>query len=132
MTNRIIIVDNESSFRKGLKTILQSIGYVECIEEASNGEEFLKMLIRKDFDLVFMDLKMPVMDGIEATRKAIKINPELTIIGFSSYESEHYRKLMLQAGASEYLSKLENNYDTLKEILSDPQSYFQKKHFSHI
>lgn len=132
MNNRIIIVDNEPSFRKGLKTILQNIGHVESIEEASNGEEFLKILMRKDFDLVFMDLKMPVMDGIEATKKAMDIDPDLTIIGFSSYENENYRNLMLQAGASDYLSKLSNNYDILSEILSDPKNYFQKKHFSHI
>ena len=132
MNNRIIIVDNDSGFRKGLKTILQNIGHVESIEEASNGEEFLKILMRKDFDLVFMDLKMPVMDGIEATRKAMDIDPDLTIIGFSSYENENYRNLMLQAGASEYLSKLNNNYDILSEILADPKNYFEKKHYSHI
>jgi DNA-binding NarL/FixJ family response regulator len=132
MNKRIIIVDNDSGFRKGLKTILQNIGYVESIMEASNGEEFLKILMRKDFDLVFMDLKMPVMDGIEATRKAMDIDPDLTIIGFSSYENENYRNLMLQAGASEYLSKLNNNYDILSEILADPKNYFEKKHYSHI
>jgi len=132
MNKRIIIVDNDSGFRKGLKTIIQNIGHVESIEEAANGEEFLKILIRKDFDLVFMDLKMPVMDGIEATRKAIDIDPGLTIIGFSSYENENYRNLMLKAGASEYLSKLNNNYDILCDILTDPKSYFEKKHYSHI
>ncbi|MBK7093929.1 MAG: response regulator transcription factor [Saprospiraceae bacterium] len=130
--NRVIIVDNEINFRHGLKTILQNIGNIDYIEEASNGEEFLKILMRKDFDLVFMDLKMPVMDGIEATKKAKKLRPEIIIIGFSSYENEYYKNIMLEAGASEYLSKLKNNYDILTEILYNPIAYFNKKVLTNI
>jgi len=129
---RIIIVDNESSFRKGLRTILENIGNVAYIEEATNGEEFLRMLLRKDFDLVFIDLKMPVMDGIEATKKAREIYPELTIIAFSTYENEQYRKLMIDAGADEYLSKMNNNYDALAEILAGTRHYAENNYLSHI
>ncbi len=127
--SRVIIVDNDSNFRHGLKTILQNIGNVDYIEEASNGEEFLKLLLEKDFDLVFMDLKMPVMNGLEATKKARLIKPELIIIGFSSYENEEYRELMIAAGADDYLSKLRNNYDRLTDILNDTNYYFNKKEF---
>ncbi|HAQ37773.1 MAG TPA: hypothetical protein DCX89_05125 [Saprospirales bacterium] len=129
---RIIIVDNESSFRKGLRTILENIGNADYIEEASNGQEFLKMLLRKDFDLVFIDLKMPIMDGIEATKKARAIYPDLTIIAFSSYENEHYRNLMLEAGADEYLSKMNNNYDALSDIMNSSGKFAQRKYLSHI
>ncbi len=129
---KVIIVDNDPGFRKGLRTILENIGNVAYIEEASNGQEFLKMLLRKDFDLVFIDLKMPVMDGIEATRKAHEIYPELTIIAFSAYESAQYRKLMIDAGADDYLSKMNNNYDALSEIMNSSGKFAQRKYLSHI
>ncbi|MGE5355474.1 MAG: response regulator transcription factor [Deltaproteobacteria bacterium] len=130
--NKLIIVDNENNFRKGLKTILQNIGNVDLIDEASNGEEFLQKLTENEYDLVFMDIKMPVMDGIEATRKAKQSHPDLIIIGFSSYESEYYRKIMIDAGASTFLSKLKNNYDILTEILYHPEAFFNNKLFTNI
>ena len=130
--NKIIIVDNENNFRQGLKTILQNIGNVDHIDEASNGEEFLNKLAQNDYDLVFMDIKMPVMDGIEATRLAKQIKPELVIVGFSSYESDYYRNIMIEAGASGFLSKLKNNYDILTEILYHPETYFNNKIFTNI
>lgn len=129
---RVIIVDNDPGFRKGLRTILENIGNVAYIEEAANGEEFLKMLLHKDFDLVFIDLKMPVMDGIEATKKAHSIYHDLIIVAFSAYESEYYRKLMIDAGAHDYLFKMDNNYDALSEIMNDRRHYSGKKYFTHI
>ncbi len=117
--NRVIIVDNDANFRKGLKTILLNIGEVDVVAEASNGEEFLKLLSEVTADIVFMDVKMPLIDGIEATRKAKLIFPELTIIGFSSYETEDYINNMLNAGANGYLSKSGDNYDLLTQIINN-------------
>lgn len=119
---RVIIVDNDATFRKGLKTILLNIGDVEVVAEASNGEEFLKLLEVTTADLVFMDVKMPVMDGMEATKKAKSMFTELCIIGFSSYESDDYINKMLDAGAAGYLSKSADNYDLLTQIINNPQA----------
>lgn len=115
---RVIIVDNEAAFRKGLKTILLNIGEVEVVAEAANGEEFLNLLGAITADVVFMDLKMPVMDGIEATTRAKQLCPELTIIGFSSYENEDYINKMMAAGANGYLLKSNDNYDLLTQIMN--------------
>ncbi len=115
---RVIIVDNEATFRKGLKTILLNIGGVEIVAEASNGEEFLELLDNTIADLVFMDVKMPVMDGMEATRKAKTHHPELSIVAFSSYETQLYQEKMMDAGACEYLLKSADNYDLLANIIN--------------
>jgi DNA-binding NarL/FixJ family response regulator len=66
-----------------------------------------------------MDIKMPIMDGIEATRRAKILNPEITIIGFSSYENQDYINRMLDAGANGYLSKSGENYDLLAKIMNN-------------
>ena len=119
---RVMIVDNEATFRKGLKAILLNIGDVEIVAEASNGEEFLTLMESTEVDIVFMDIKMPVMDGIEATRRAKQRYPELVIIAFSSHEQTDYVSSMMHAGASGYLSKSGDNYDVLTNIMSNPKS----------
>ena len=119
---RVIIVDNEPTFRKGLKAVLGNIADVDIVGEASNGEEFLEIISNVEADLVFMDVKMPVMDGIEATRRARELFPLLTIIGFSSYENQDYINSMMNAGANGYLSKSGDNYDLLTNILSNPKA----------
>lgn len=119
---RVIIVDNEPTFRKGLKAILTNIGNVEVVGEASNGEEFLKLIDETSADIVFMDVKMPVLDGVEATRKAHVSHPEMYIIGFSSYENEDYVNRMVEAGACGYLTKSGDNYDLLSQIINNPEA----------
>lgn len=119
---RVMIVDNEATFRKGLKAILLNIGDVDIVGEASNGEEFLDLMKTKAADIVFMDIKMPVMDGMEATRKAKQLYPETTIIAFSSHEHPDYVNSMMRAGANGYLSKSGDNYDVLTYILNNPKA----------
>jgi DNA-binding NarL/FixJ family response regulator len=119
---RVIIVDNEATFRKGLKTILLNIGNVEVVGEASNGEEFLTLIEEVTADLVFMDVKMPLLNGVDATRTALQSHPYLHIIGFSSYENEDYVRKMVDAGACGYLSKSGDNYDLLTQIINNPNA----------
>ena len=113
-----MIVDNEAAFRKGLITVLQNITDFNLVAEASNGAEFLDILSKNKADIVFMDIRMPIMDGIEATRLAKLKYPELCIYGFSSFENKDYINKMLHAGATAYLSKLSDNYDALTSILN--------------
>ena len=115
-------MDNEATFRNGLKTVLQSIGDVEIVAEAANGQEFLNIIEKTAADLIFMDIKMPVVDGIEATRLSKQHNPNLVIIGFSSFENQDYINKMRDAGANGYLFKSADNYDKLSEILSNPNT----------
>ncbi len=79
---RIIIADDHQLFRNGLKILLNSFPDFEVTGEASNGEEFLKLLKTIPADIALMDINMPEMDGIEATRKGLKICPGLRLLLF--------------------------------------------------
>jgi DNA-binding NarL/FixJ family response regulator len=75
---RIIITDDHQLFRNGLKILLNAFPEFEVAGEASNGEEFLKLIRESPPDIALMDINMPEMDGIEATMKALKICPRST------------------------------------------------------
>jgi DNA-binding NarL/FixJ family response regulator len=116
---KVMIVDNEAIFRKGLRAVLENIGDVEIVAEASNGAEFLELINATEVDMVFMDIKMPVMDGVEATQQAMQKYPQLIIIGFSSLESPYYMDKMMEAGAKGYLTKSGNNYEKLVQLINN-------------
>src|SRR5665647_1178289 len=91
---RIIIADDHQLFRNGLKILLNAFPEFEVTAEASNGEEFLKIIKNTQADIALMDINMPEMDGIEATRKGLKICPEINIIALSMYGEEEYLSLI--------------------------------------
>ena len=76
----IIIVDDHAGFREGVKLLIEMEELGTVIAEAENGQDFIDLLTSKIPDLVIIDLKMPVMGGLEATRKAISISPGLKIL----------------------------------------------------
>ncbi|MCD4746272.1 MAG: response regulator transcription factor [Bacteroidales bacterium] len=102
-----VIVDDFAIFRKSLKLVLSrytGIGNIE-IEEASDGLEFLKLIKNKQPDIVFMDIQMPKMNGIEATQLAIEKYPDLKIIAVSASDDLKSVQGMERAGAKAYLTK---------------------------
>ena len=101
----IHIVEDHQIFRQGLKVILSDIPYVEVIAESSNGKEFLAQLSIQVPDIVFMDIKMPEMDGIKATEEALLKYPKLKIIILSMFGEEEYIQRMIQLGISGFLLK---------------------------
>jgi len=119
---KVIIVDDKEVFRKSLIESLKSIGDVEIIAEASDGEEFLELLKTKQPDIVFMDIEMPVMNGIDATEKALEKYPALLIIGLSMYDNESYVEKLIKVGARGYLLKESDNHNLFKTILEFPQA----------
>lgn len=114
---KVIIVDNDANFRKALKSVLVNIGDVEIIAEASNGKEVLDLFPTHMPDLIFMDIKMPEINGIEATKKIKTLYPNIDIVGISSYADDEYKNEMLNSGASFYLLKSDDNYNKLKSII---------------
>ena len=119
---KVLIVDDNENFRKGLKAVLNNMEQAEIIGEASNGNEFLEILSKNEVDLVFMDVKMPFLDGINATIKAKQANPNIAIFAFSSYENDEYKKSMIEAGADGYLCKSHDNYELLNHIIRNPKA----------
>jgi len=131
---RIIIADDHQLFRNGLKILLNSIPDFEVTGEASNGEEFLKLLKTLKADIALMDINMPEMDGIEATRKSLKVCPDLRIIALSMYGEEEYYYKMVDAGAKGFLLK-DSDISEVKEAIlavSKGGSYFSQELLYHV
>jgi DNA-binding NarL/FixJ family response regulator len=101
----VIIVDDHKLFRDGLKFILSETGIADVIAEASNGKEFLLLLDKLKPDLVLMDINMPVMNGIESSKKALEIFPDLNILVLSMYGDEEYYNTMIDLGVKGFLLK---------------------------
>jgi len=102
---RIMVVDDHEIFRKGLVMIINKLKYATVVAEATNGQEFLDKLAVQETDLVFIDIEMPVMNGIEATRKAMELKPGLKMIALSMFGEDAYLHQMIDAGVSGFLLK---------------------------
>ena len=125
----IILVDDHRLFREGLKLLLTNLPYINKIQEAADGAEFLSMLTDEQPDIVFMDISMPVMDGVVATRKALEIYPGLNILALSMYGEESYYTSMIEAGAKGFMLKnsgIEDVESAIHDILS-VNNYFSKE-----
>jgi DNA-binding NarL/FixJ family response regulator len=101
----LILVDDHQVFRQGIKSLISIENIANIIGEASNGEEFLELLSHLKPDLVLMDIEMPDMNGIDATRKALEIMPDLKIIALSMFDDEEYVCKMKDAGAKGFIRK---------------------------
>lgn len=131
---KVIIVDDHVIFRKGLTTILNEIDFVKVVGEASNGNELLDLLKKQSADVILMDIKMPVMDGVEATRKVSAKYPGIKIIALTMFEEISYFNKMIEAGASGFLLKKTTSEELQKAInlvLSD-ESYFSDEFMSSV
>jgi DNA-binding NarL/FixJ family response regulator len=113
----IVLADDHKLFREGLKVLLSQFSFVKQILEVENGKEFID-LVKKEifFDIIFMDIEMPIMDGITATKEGLKHNPELKIIALSMYGEEDYYTQMINAGAKGFMLKNSGIDDIEKAI----------------
>ena len=107
MTNsiKIILVDDHAIFLKGLSLMITECSDFKVIGEAGNGLEFLDLLEMMKPDLVLIDIKMPIMNGIDATQSAIAKYPDLKIMTLTMFSEQKYVRLMAEAGASGFILK---------------------------
>jgi len=101
----IIIADDHRMFRESLRKILTMENVAEVIAEASTGKDLLTLLETNEPTMVLMDIAMPIMDGIEATRKALEKQPDLKVLALSSFSDDKYYFSMLEAGAKGFVLK---------------------------
>jgi len=125
----ILLVDDHTLFRNGLKMLLDTLPGYEVTGEASNGKEFLNLIVNHDYDIIFLDIEMPEVNGIEAAQKAIEIKPELKIITLSMYGDEEYYDQMVDAGAKGFLLKNTNLQEvkTAIDTVMDGGNYFSQE-----
>jgi DNA-binding NarL/FixJ family response regulator len=131
---RIIIADDHQLFRNGLKILLNAFPEFEVTGEASNGEEFLRILKDTKAEIALMDINMPEMDGIEATRKGLKICPGLDIIALSMYGEEEYYNKMVDSGAKGFILKDSDISEVKEAILTVRKggNYFSQELLYHV
>jgi DNA-binding NarL/FixJ family response regulator len=101
----VIIVDDHISFRQGLNSLITIENIANVIAEASDGTQFIELLEKHKPDLVLMDIDMPNMNGLDATKKALKILPDLKIIAFTMFGYEDYYYNMIENGVQGFILK---------------------------
>ncbi len=123
---KIMIVEDHVLFRSGLKRVIDEIKDLELVGEAENGAVFIQLLSKIKPDVVLMDIKMPVMDGIEATEKALKIDPFLKIIALTIFGEEEYLYTMIEKGVSGFMLKSTsiNELERAIQMVSNGHQYF--------
>ena len=113
---RVMLVDDHNVVRSGLATFLRAYDDLELVAEAKNGLEAVKLCHEKQPDVILMDLMMPEMDGIAATRAILIDYPEIKIIAMTSFEEEDLVQGVLAAGAISYLLKNVSSDELAKAI----------------
>jgi len=126
---KVMIVEDHAIFREGLKRVLKEMPSVELVGEAENGAIFLEMLKKVKPDVVLMDIQMPVMDGIEATEKALKLYPSMKILVISMFGEEEYVYSMVEKGVAGFILKTSGILDLERAInkVSAGQQYYSEE-----
>jgi DNA-binding NarL/FixJ family response regulator len=102
---RILLVDDQHIIRQGLRSMLESNDDMEVIGEAENGQKALLEIAKLQPDLVLMDIRMPVMDGVAATQAIAKQYPETKVLVLTTFDDDDYVQRAMRLGAKGYLLK---------------------------
>lgn len=103
---RVMIVDDHTLVRAGIRSLLALVEGIEVIGEASDGKEALLKIERLKPDVVLMDLAMPIMGGLEATRRLRRDFPGIKVLALTQYDDSEYVIPVIEAGASGFVTKM--------------------------
>ena len=115
-TVRVLIADDHGIVRSGLRMLLEQQGDIEVIAEASDGATARDVAIRERPDLAILDVKMPKLTGLQATREIREHAPDVAVLILSMYDDERYLFEALKAGASGYVLKTQADVDLLEAV----------------
>lgn len=113
---KVLIVDDQSLIREGLGMMLSLYQGISITDEATNGKEAIEALEDKEVDVILMDIRMPVMDGVEATKIIKEKYPEIKVIILTTFNEDEYILKGLKNGADAYLLKDMNSEELVKAI----------------
>jgi DNA-binding NarL/FixJ family response regulator len=102
---RVLLADDHRLFRYGLRLLLDAQEDMEVVGEAGNGEECMRLVAEQQPDVLLMDVTMPVLDGIETTRRITGRWPQIQVVGLTMHGNERYFRALLEAGAVGYVLK---------------------------
>lgn len=114
---KVAIADDHKIFRKGVILSLRPFTNIKFVQEAENGEELLNGIAASEPDVVLMDLRMPLKDGIETTKAMSKLYPQIHVIVLSMYEDERFVYHLMENGAHGYLLKNAEPQEIRKAIM---------------
>jgi DNA-binding NarL/FixJ family response regulator len=115
---RILLADDHTIVRQGMARLLEEQPDLKIVGEATNGQAAIEQAFALKPDIIIMDIAMPRMNGIEATKKIRKQLPKTKILILSMYSHEHYIHQLLETGISGYLLKDSSGRDIIKAIRS--------------
>lgn len=113
---KVLIVDDQNLIREGLSMMLRLYNKIDIVGEASNGEEAIEILDNEEVDLVLMDIRMPVMDGVEATKIIKEKYPGTKVLILTTFNEDEYIFEGLKNGADGYLLKDMSSEELVKSI----------------
>ncbi len=123
MPIRILIADDHLLIRAGLRALLKDIPEMQVVGEARDGPTVLQKTAELKPDIVVMDISMPVINGIEATRRIREISPTTRVLALTMYEDESMLREMIRAGAQGYIIKRAVDTDLIQAITAVSQGY---------
>jgi two-component system invasion response regulator UvrY len=118
----ILLVDDHGLFRSGMRSILEAQKDMEVVAEADSGEKAVEAVRQSSPDVVLMDVHMPGIGGIEATRRIARANPEIRVIALTALDDEPFPSKLLDAGARGYLTKgcpAEELLTAIRQVMRD-------------
>lgn len=118
MNIRLLIADDHKIMREGLKSLVEKESDITVVGEAETGKTTVSMVQKLSPHIVVMDIAMPDLNGIEATRKIIKTNPNVKIVALSAHADQHFIREMMTAGASAYILK-DTAYEELTRAIRE-------------
>lgn len=116
MKLRIVLADDHQMFRHALRALLENDPGIEVVGEAADGEALLRLIEQTPVDIVCIDIGMPGMNGIEATRRLHAVRPDIRVIGLSAYADRQFVIDLLNAGAHGYVTKADASDELLRAI----------------
>jgi DNA-binding NarL/FixJ family response regulator len=112
----VIIADDHQFFRDGVRALLDAQPDMECVGEAATGEEVIRLSAELRPDVVLMDVQMPGMSGVEATRLIVSSSPQIRVLVVTMFEDDHLVFAAMRAGARGYLLKGTRHEDMVRAI----------------
>src|SRR6202142_2975416 len=101
----VLLVDDHTLVRKGFRRILEDDPEIRVVDEAANGQEAIRLALQLHPQVIVMDMAMPGLDGVQATREILKHEPDIAVLILSMYSEENYVRNALDAGPRGYLLK---------------------------
>jgi len=126
---KIVIVDDHQMFIDGIRVLVQSMPNIEVVGEANNGIELIDVLHNVLPDVILMDMSMPKMDGLDATKHVVKNHPDCKILMLTMHDSRNHIERLLKAGANGYILK-NTGADELKKAIEsvvNGQAYYSQE-----